>query len=712
MKKKKLLIYGVISLTFVILFSVYTWSVLHSTDQVNEQRLNETMRTCELQIQKNLEFRAKELTYSITHNGLDQQTAFGELTSLLPTLDASSAVYYIVDYSGMMYDADNQPISGKIDSGALKAAQTNEYAAVSVPDASSSSPRIIIMVPIGPDPSFFLAQSITVEHFLDLITEDLSLPSENLALFDEWGNPISTYLDQSTQGSVQQSIYDGAVSYSYDRLRNVSLKVGALQDYNLYISVDQPRGWFIGARISYGGVTPFGLHLSTLIVLILLVLIMLFMIGLDIVNDRDKKKDWANVNNIDPLTGLLNNVGLRDALSAFIQKRPMNGFSFVCMDILAFSRINTMFGYSMGDELLRVIADDIAARQVCGTRINADCFAFLTKTSDDMLSLLESNFRAGIERRLGAEYQQMITFNFGVYPIADAKPLFREVYDGALLAHKSAKKQLSTHQVVYDAELKQTLELQKNIEINMMHALSKEEFQVYVQPQFDMPGEQCTRGETLIRWRSEFMGFLPPDKFIPIFESNGFIVETDFFMLTSALELLQSRLDAGLPPVTLAINQSRVTIAFPNYFERLKATIEQFSVPMEYIELEITESALENAWDTLVPLIHNIKKLGLSIAMDDFGSGFSSLNTLRILPIDILKIDKEFLRESDNSPRCKIIIESIVHMAKELSIRIVCEGVETKAQLEFLKEIGCDIVQGFYYSKPIPMADFTKQYLS
>ncbi len=710
MTKKKICMYCVIFAVFLLLFFLYAWSLIQSTDAVNGQRLDETLRAGELQIQKNLQYHVKELNFSMTQSGLDNAATLEDALKTLSTLNTDTTEYAVVDFDGVLYKADGLAANNRIDSEALKTARAAGYAVLSVPDAASGAQRMDFIVPLESGAPYFLVQSVSVEAYLGIITSDLSLPAEEVTLYDEWGNPVGG--GQGEGEAAGRAVNEGAVQYARNHAANAYGKAGMGQVYNLYIPAEQPQGWFVGTQLSYNGANPLGLHFSAFAVLGLLLVVLISMIVLDIVNDRDKKKAIAHSSERDPLTGLLNGVGLREALSAYIQKHSLLGYSFVCMDIFSFSRINTMFGYTTGDELLRALADDIIARQQFGTRVNADCFAFLTKTSDDMLERLENNFRAAIERCLGGEYQQMITFKFGVYPITEAKPQYREIYDGALMAHKSAKKQVSNHQVVYDSKLKKTLELQKNIEINMVHALSKEEFLVYVQPQFEMPSEECTRGETLIRWKSEYMGFLPPDKFIPIFENNGFIVETDFFMLTSALELLQRRLDAGLKPITLAVNQSKVTIAFPNYYERLKATMEQYSVPIEYIELEITESALEDAWDTLVPLIHNIKRLGFSIAMDDFGSGFSSLNTLRILPIDILKIDKEFLRESDNSPRSKTIIRNIVNMAKELDILVVCEGVETEAQLLFLKEIGCNIVQGFYYTKPIPIEEFENLYLN
>lgn len=711
MSKKKLTIYCSIVLVFVILFGLYVWSVLGSTDSMNEQRLQESTRVVEQQVQKNLQYESKDLSLSIIEYGLAKQTQLDALVETVQKTVNQEGEYYVLDASGVLHSKDNPRHGSKIDLGALKAARMSGYAAVSVPDITGGDVFVGIITPFGENSPYFLAKLISADRFLEIIAADLPIETENLILFDEWGGPLGA-MTETADAAVQERVQTGAFDYTSNRMTNAHQKVGLNGDYCLYIAIDQPGGWFLGTKMAYHeqGITFFGLNISTMIVFLLLVFLLIAIVLLDVFNDHEKKKEVVLANMLDGLTGLTSSTGMSEAIEQAFDKASPRGSSFVCMDIVSFSRINTMFGYATGDKLLCIIAEAIKNNQTCGIRVNADCFAFLTRTSQDAIAQFEERLHQEISTQLGSEYLQMISFKFGVYQIEDAQVSFRDVYEGALLALKDAKRQAMSNVVYFDETLKDSTELQKNIEVNMMHALSREEFVVYIQPQFDMPGEKCTRGETLIRWNSEFMGFLPPDRFIPVFERNGFIVETDFFMLTSALEFQKARMLAGKPLITLAVNQSKVTVVFPNYYERLKAMVSRYDVPLSSIELEITESTLENSWETIVPLIHSIKKLGFSIAMDDFGSGFSSLNTLRILPIDVLKIDRAFLQEADASARCRIIIKNVIHMAKELSISVVCEGVETEEQLAFLKQIGCDIVQGYYYSKPIPQEDFEKKY--
>jgi EAL domain-containing protein (putative c-di-GMP-specific phosphodiesterase class I) len=203
-----------------------------------------------------------------------------------------------------------------------------------------------------------------------------------------------------------------------------------------------------------------------------------------------------------------------------------------------------------------------------------------------------------------------------------------------------------------------------------------------------------------------------PDSFIPIFEKNAFIVEIDFFMLSSIFQSIQSRLNEGLTVLPIAVNLSRTTLTFPNFIARLKNLVARYPVPLKYVEIEITESALVNDYEKVLARFEEIRKLNFPMAMDDFGAGYSSLNTLRELQVDVLKIDRLFLQESDTSERGRKIIQNIIRMSKEIDIEVVCEGVETKNQHDFLQENGCDYIQGYFYAKPMPYDDYIERYLS
>lgn len=717
MARKKFVLYGSMIFVFLVFCGIYICLMRQSVDEVYQQRINERITSSALQIDKYLEYKSKDLVFDVKSLNISS----GDINQILPEIKKlenegykqSGETLYILQADGSMFDMDGNEAESPIDKGVLRTAQNKGYAVTSMSDLGSDVQDMAVVVPI--DQTLYLVEENSINSFIGELADNLTFNPRYINVYDEWGNPVSggVYPDGGEDAEIGKTVTDGAAVFTSNRNQNLFQKTGMNQNYNIFIGLSQPKSWFIGARADFHEDYPMfsGIIRSSAILFFSWLLLVLVIIVLDIMNDRENKRSFFLVSHIDQLTGLINNAGMDEAMTDFMQKSPIKDYSIVCFDIVAFSRINNMFGYSMGDTLLRVIADVIQRNYFAGVRLSADRFSFFAISAPSLTDEIKTKFLLAVKNEMGEEYVQLVAFKFGVYPMNDGHTSCREAYECAHLALKEAKKASSQTEVVYDSNLHQLAQLRRNIELNMMHALSKEEFVVYIHPQFLLENETCSRGEALVRWQSEFMGFLPPDKFIPLFESNGFIVEIDFFMLTSVLQLLQQRMEEGKKMVTVAVNQSKVTISFPNYFERLKALVSRFTVPLRYVELEVTESALENDMATIVPLIHSIKKLGFKVSLDDFGSGFSSLNTLRLLPIDVLKIDRAFLQESGSSARSKTIITNVVNMAKEMDIVVVCEGVETKDQLDFLRQTGCDIIQGFYYSKPIPYQEFLDVYI-
>lgn len=709
MAQKKKWIYSLTFCAFLLLIIFYSISMLSATKNITSERLQQAIDISSGNVARTLEYEMNDLLLT-AKGGMPGSQSTTDIEVLL-TND------YLANSDGVLHSAKGSLNGLSLDPAILHEADVTGYAVTSITDGLQQN-HWIAVAPLKTTQKDYLVRSYPMNQLLELFFGEITLSTDYIFLFDRWGNPMGDYSRWGSPAAddVRQSVYNDAGAYGYSAQQGSLLVEKNHSFYNVYFEISNPKGWVIGARTDTSVYTSDlgNITLSVIFVFVSFILILTFVIGLDILNEKELKHKLKDANTTDLLTGLVNSFGVQDAVNRFMVKRGDESFHMVCLDVVAFSRFNSMFGFSVGDQLLKVIAEALRANYYSVSRVSADGFFCLAKGQDNSCVTLERELKQAISHNMGEEYLQVINFKFGSYPISQYKPEnFRQIYEGALLALKSAKKNPVTSYVVYDEQLHKRGEMLRNIELNMIHALSKEEFVMYVQPQMDLPGETCSRGESLIRWESECMGFIEPDKFIPVFESNGFIVETDFFMLDAAMQYLQERIAQGKKLITIAVNQSKVTITFPNYYQRLQQLIEQYpEIPLKHIELEITESALENEWGTIVPLVHRIKKLGFSIAMDDFGSGFSSLNTLRILPIDILKIDREFLRESDQSDRSRIIIQHVIRMAKELNIKIVCEGVETQTHLQFLKDCGCDIAQGYFFSRPIPLHDFEERYCS
>jgi diguanylate cyclase (GGDEF)-like protein len=421
-----------------------------------------------------------------------------------------------------------------------------------------------------------------------------------------------------------------------------------------------------------------------------------------------------NIMETDFLTGLYSGINIEDALRDFFQEEadPDENYSFVCLSIASFSRFNRLFGHSQGDKLLKAIGSTIKNAWHYGIRISGDTFAFLGPGRLDLAEELESRFFGELGRTFEKPKLAAIELKMGIYPIENGEAAGREIFDRTLLALGLAKKMSGRTAVYFDSALKKEAALQKSIELNMLTAFSKDEFQIYVQPKYTLSGKSCSSGEALIRWWSGELGTMIPEQFIPVFEHNGFIVEVDFFVLTSIFKTIQRQLKAGSRARPISVNQSRATFSSPDYLRRVRGLTEQYPIPLKYIQLEITETIFEDDRARLMEILSSLKSMGFSIALDDFGTGCTSLNNLKNFPVDTLKIDKEFLTEDESSCRGKAIIRSIVSMSKELGIKVVCEGVETEEQLAFLTDIGCDYAQGFYCARPMPLAEYETAYLS
>ncbi len=247
------------------------------------------------------------------------------------------------------------------------------------------------------------------------------------------------------------------------------------------------------------------------------------------------------------------------------------------------------------------------------------------------------------------------------------------------------------------------------VQEKQQEALEKEEFLVYYQPKYDPNTNQLRGAEALIRWQSPELGFVSPGRFIPIFEKNGFITKIDHYMLEHVAKDQKAWLDQGFACVPVSVNVSRAHFIESNLAEQIRDMVDAAGTPHEYIELELTESAFFDDKKALITTIMKLKEYGFAVSMDDFGSGYSSLNSLKDMPLDVLKLDAEFFRGDLSDKRGEIVISEAIRLAKSLNMRTVAEGVEIKEQVDFLAKQGCDMIQGFYYAKPLPKEEFEKR---
>lgn len=302
-----------------------------------------------------------------------------------------------------------------------------------------------------------------------------------------------------------------------------------------------------------------------------------------------------------------------------------------------------------------------------------------------------------------------IDFTMGLCEVTN-KASVDELYSSASLARKSIPASSTDKYFWFNEKLKEDQLWERFVEENMEHALEAGELHVYLQPKYNPETRRLGGAEALIRWISPTEGFIGPGKFIPIFEKNGFITKIDDFMLRSVSRLQANWVKEGCNVVPISVNISRAHFTQEDLAEHICAIVESEGAPKELIELELTESAFFEDKDMLINTVEKLKSMGFAVSMDDFGAGYSSLNSLKDLQLDVLKIDADFFRgREENEERGSLIVSETIQLAKNLGMTTVAEGIENVEQVEFLAERGCDLIQGFYFAKPMPIADYEQK---
>lgn len=372
----------------------------------------------------------------------------------------------------------------------------------------------------------------------------------------------------------------------------------------------------------------------------------------------------------------------------------------------------TCFGTNEGEELLEQIycklISSISKKEIAVRHEKADfclllCFTSKEEIEQRVLQMIDSIIQIKPDRKL--------YINAGLFLISSDCNMngIDSYYNCSYSACSKAVKIPDLNLLWYSNEMLEEQLWERKVENDMEKALINKEFVVYLQPKYNTNEETLSAAEALVRWKSPTEGLIPPNKFIPIFEKDGFILKLDDYMLSEVSKLQHQWITEGKKVVPISVNVSRAHFTRSDLAEHICKLVDEQNVPHNLIELEITESAFFDDKSILLNTINKLKSYGFFVSMDDFGSGYSSLNTLKELPLDIVKLDAEFFRGKDEENKGKIIIEEIISLAKKLNMKIVAEGIETREQVDFLKTQGCDLIQGFYFARPLTIEDFEQK---
>ena len=410
----------------------------------------------------------------------------------------------------------------------------------------------------------------------------------------------------------------------------------------------------------------------------------------------------------DELTGIYNKQAFYAKTKEMLLDNPDKNFDLLRINIERFKVLNDLFGESTGDKLLRYIGKflkEINLPLCVSGRLYADNFVVCYEAGKgdsrrmiNTLQMVADSF--AINNRT--------ILSFGLYRIDDKTLPVSVMCDRANMALWKAKGNFKNPYCEYDEKMRQQVLKEQKIINAMERAIKNKEFTLYLQPKYDIEKGTIIGAEALVRWISLENGFISPGDFIPVFENNGFVYEVDKFIWEESCRYLRKWLDEGREVHPISVNVSRIDLYDSKLVQHLVNLREKYQLPSQYLELEITESAYTEDPEQIITITRQLREAGFVILMDDFGTGYSSLNMLKDIQIDVLKLDMGFLKSSDYSAKGGNILTAILKMAESLKMQTIAEGVETKEQVEFLKSIGCRYVQGFYYSKPLPVGEFEK----
>lgn len=412
----------------------------------------------------------------------------------------------------------------------------------------------------------------------------------------------------------------------------------------------------------------------------------------------------------DELTGAPNLPKFKLEAEKLLKSRTDEQYFFIRMDVSNFKVINEIYGIEAGDEVIKTIASlmtEMVQRPKCAFgRVHADEFVIIDtlETMEDINARRQFFEKTFSQMNIKARYHKF-EFRYGQYVVEPGETDVNLILEKINLAHRMARIKKSNEICSYDEAVKNALVKEAEIENKMDLALKNDEFKLYLQPKYSLLDERMTGAEALVRWQKADGKIISPMDFIPLFERNGFVTQVDLYLFEKVCQLLRSWLDQGLDILTVSVNFSRLHLENPNFVREIGEIAERYQVPKHFLEVELTESTMFDNEVVLEMVLEKLHQAGFTLSMDDFGTGYSSLGLLKNLPVDVIKIDRSFFANTKHKTRTRIVLGNILKMARELGIQTVAEGVETSEHISFLQELKCDMVQGYYYAKPIPAED-------
>ena len=480
-------------------------------------------------------------------------------------------------------------------------------------------------------------------------------------------------------------------------------------DNGKYYMVYEPigiNGWsiatFIPSKAIAGEINR--ALLTTFILAIIVIFIILSICIYIVISNNKKQKQLYEYAYIDPVTKKGNINYFRKKGQERLERKSNATVYIMVLDINKFKMINKAYGYKTGDTILYGIGQELENVLGKGSiicRYSNDYFAVLFEYEEGIRKIVNKIVRNIENLKIGNNVYNL-SVNIGIYKV-DTDNNIAEAMDKAIIAHSASKGDVFDKFHIYDKKMEKELVKESKIESEMYQALMNKEFQVYYQPKIYAKDGQLYGAEALVRWIHDGK-MISPSEFIPLFEKNKFILKLDLYIFEQVCSDMKMWKEKYQKEPIISVNVSRNHFLDEHFLEKYMMIASQYGINTNKIDLEITESATIEAGIDIIEIMNKMKRLGFMISIDDFGTGYSSLSALQDMPADILKIDKSFVDRIGKNE--KNIIDYILTIAKELKLTTIAEGVETKEQRDYLLEKGCDIIQGYYYAKPMPEEEF------
>lgn len=408
------------------------------------------------------------------------------------------------------------------------------------------------------------------------------------------------------------------------------------------------------------------------------------------------------------LTNLYNLRAFFYLCGEMIRENPYRKYAVILMDITQFKAVNEFCGRSEGDRLLKFIAECYNQYEkerpwTYACHVRADIFALCTayQEKQELVDIVLS-----IKERIDTfPFAYKVLPSFGISTSTEPEPSISYLKDCAVIAMNSIKGKFFASYAFFDKEMRANQLRERQVENDIVAALKNGELVLYVQPKVEMRTGQVIGGEALVRWKHPEKGLIAPGEFIPVLEKNGFIINVDAYIWERVFEYLGRLLVQKRKVVPISINISRVHAYDTRLCDTLLGLREKYQVPARYVPLELTESAFLEDEEEMYRRIKMLGEQGFLISMDDFGTGYSTMNMLKNQPVDEIKLDRGFIMDMENK-KSRIIIQHTIEMLKALNTKILVEGVETREQIDFLLQCGCDCAQGFFFYRPMPVEEF------